>query len=67
VSDSGESKSLFLSPYDVYKLSLTYTHKKLKDRATERAQQLRALSALPENLGSITSTHMVAHLMFQEI
>jgi hypothetical protein len=29
--------------------------------AEEMAQQLRALAALPEDLGSIPSTHMVAH------
>jgi hypothetical protein len=67
VSDSGESISIFLPAYDVYKHSLTYTHKKFKDGATERAQQLRAFSALPETLGSTTSTYMVAHLQFQGI
>jgi hypothetical protein len=29
--------------------------------AGEMAQQLRALTALPEDLGSIPSTHMAAH------
>jgi hypothetical protein len=37
----------------------------------ELAQQLRALDAFPEELGSISSTHTVAHnhsgLQFQEI
>jgi hypothetical protein len=41
--------------------------KKLNAGATERAQQLRALSDLPENLSSITSIYTVAHLQFQGI
>jgi hypothetical protein len=31
-------------------------------KAGEMAQQFRALTALPENLGSIPSSHMVAHI-----
>jgi hypothetical protein len=43
-----------------------YTHlhilfKKIKQRAGELAQGLRALSALSEVLSSIPSNHMVAH------
>jgi hypothetical protein len=34
---------------------------KTKQRAIEMAQQLRALTALPEVLSSIPSNHMVAH------
>jgi hypothetical protein len=34
---------------------------KYKARAGEMAQQLRALSALPEVLSSIPSNHMLAH------
>jgi hypothetical protein len=33
----------------------------MKFRAGEMTQWLGTLSALPENLGSIPSTHMVAH------
>jgi len=32
-----------------------------KESAGERAQQLRALTALPKALSSIPSNHMVAH------
>jgi hypothetical protein len=35
--------------------------KKQKKRAGEMAQQLRALTALPEVLSSTPSNHMVAH------
>ena len=31
------------------------------DRTGDRAQQLRALTAVPEDLGSVPSTHMAAH------
>ena len=41
--------------------------KKLKYGSTERSQQLRTLSPLPENLCSITSIYMVAHFQFQGI
>jgi hypothetical protein len=34
---------------------------KIKIGAGDMAQQLRALPALPENPGSIPSTHMAAH------
>jgi hypothetical protein len=37
------------------------THKRKIKRAGEMAQQLRALTALPEVLSSIPSNHMVAH------
>jgi hypothetical protein len=30
-------------------------------RARETAQQIRALAALPEDMGSISSIHMAAH------
>jgi hypothetical protein len=43
---------------------------KNKREAGEMAQRLRALAALPEDLGSIPNTHMAAHnsleLLFQE-
>jgi hypothetical protein len=32
-----------------------------KTKATKMAQQLRALTAFPEDLSSISSNHMVAH------
>ena len=35
---------------------------KIPDRAGEMAQQLRALAVLPENPGSIPSTHVAARL-----
>ena len=41
-----------------------HAHKKSILGAGEVAQRLRALSALPENLSSIPSTHMAAHNMY---
>jgi hypothetical protein len=38
-----------------------FIHSFLKNRAGEMAQQLRALTALPEVLSSNPSNHMVAH------
>jgi hypothetical protein len=35
--------------------------KKATSRAKEMPQQLRALAAPPEDLGSVLSTHMAAH------
>jgi hypothetical protein len=39
----------------------TLSQKKSKVWAGEMAQRLKALTALPENQGSIPSNHMVAH------
>ena len=38
-----------------------FLHKKSIRGAGEMAQRLRALTALPEDPGSIPSTHMAAH------
>ena len=38
-----------------------FVTKKFPDADGEVAQQLRALATLPEDLGSILSTHVVAH------
>jgi hypothetical protein len=43
VSESGESKSLFLSAYDVYKLSLTYTHKKIERWGYRKGSTIKSI------------------------
>lgn len=44
-----------------HSLVLIISLKFLNQRAGEMAQQLRALAVLPEDSGSIPSTHMAAH------
>jgi hypothetical protein len=44
----------------LYKI-IRIIYRKVAARAREIAQQLRALAALPEDLGSIPSTHMAAN------
>jgi hypothetical protein len=43
------------------KVSFRFTYLKMVCGARERAQRLRALAPLPEDLGQIPSTDMVAH------
>lgn len=44
-----------------YQEAHAYKTNKQTNKAGEMVQQLRALTALPEDLGSIPSTHMAAH------
>jgi hypothetical protein len=59
---------LFLLPKETYNINrnqlISHISKVVKEQNTgagEMAQQLRALTALPEVLSSIPSNHMVAH------
>jgi hypothetical protein len=51
--------------YEEYQLTVLYlrrkTLKNMYNMTAEMAQWLRALTALPENQGSIPSTHMAIH------
>jgi hypothetical protein len=55
-----EIKKMFQNLWEGKVNTAAYIRKK-KARAGEIAQQLRALTALPEVLSSIPSNHMVAH------